>query len=92
LRRACLLLAQSGHCRPNLIGFEKLASSLTSQREDYVRRRDFIKGVAGSTVLWPLAAHAQADKMPVVGFINAAAAQNYKREVAAFLNGLRWLR
>jgi hypothetical protein len=57
-----------------------------------VRRRDFIKGVAGSTVLWPLAAHAQADKMPVVGFINAAAAQNYKREVAAFLNGLRWLR
>jgi putative ABC transport system substrate-binding protein len=54
-----------------------------------MRRREFIS-LLGGTVSWPLAARAQqADKMPVVGFINAATAQNYKRQVAAFLNGLR---
>jgi putative ABC transport system substrate-binding protein len=54
-----------------------------------MRRREFIS-LLGGTVSWPLAARAQqAGKLPVVGFINAAAAQNYKRQVAAFLNGLR---
>ena len=55
-----------------------------------MRRRAFITLVGGAAVGWPLAARAQqTDKMPVVGFINAAIAQNYKRQVAAFLNGLR---
>jgi putative tryptophan/tyrosine transport system substrate-binding protein len=55
-----------------------------------MRRREFIKVIAGSAAAWPLAAFAQqADKMPVVGFINAAAEQDYQRQVAAFLNGLR---
>ena len=55
-----------------------------------MRRRAFITLVGGAAVGWPLAARAQqTDKMPVVGFINAATAQNYRRQVAAFLNGLR---
>ena len=55
-----------------------------------MRRRDFIKVIVGSAAAWPLAVRAQqADKLPVVGFINAATAQNYRRQVAAFLNGLR---
>jgi len=54
-----------------------------------MRRREFIS-LLGGAAAWPLTARAQrADKMPVVGFINAAAAQNYKLEIAAFLNGLR---
>jgi putative ABC transport system substrate-binding protein len=54
-----------------------------------MRRREFISLLSGAAA-WPLTARAQqADKMPVVGFINAAAAQNYKRQVAAFLNGLQ---
>jgi ABC-type uncharacterized transport system substrate-binding protein len=52
-----------------------------------MQRRDFIKVVAGSAVAWPVAARAQ-QAMPVVGFLNAASAQVYTRQLAAFLKGL----
>jgi putative ABC transport system substrate-binding protein len=54
-----------------------------------MRRREFIKIVAGSAIgTLPLASHAQQGAMPVVGFINAASAENFKRQVAAFAEGL----
>jgi putative tryptophan/tyrosine transport system substrate-binding protein len=53
-----------------------------------MRRRDFIKYVGAGAVAWPLAARAQQPAMPIVGFINAASAQNYTRQLAAFLKGL----
>jgi putative tryptophan/tyrosine transport system substrate-binding protein len=54
-----------------------------------VRRREFIKIVAGSALgTLPLPSYAQQAAMPVVGFINAASAENQKRLVAAFLKGL----
>jgi putative ABC transport system substrate-binding protein len=53
-----------------------------------VRRRDFIKVIAGSTAAWPLAARAQQPAIPVIGFINAAPAQSYGPQLAAFLKGL----
>jgi hypothetical protein len=52
-----------------------------------MRRREFIT-LIGGLAAWPLAAHAQQPAMPVVGFINAAAAQSYKQQLAAFLKGL----
>jgi putative tryptophan/tyrosine transport system substrate-binding protein len=56
--------------------------------EGYVRRRDFIKVVAGSTAVWPLAARAQQPAMPVIGFLNGASPQGYRQQVSAFVKGL----
>jgi putative tryptophan/tyrosine transport system substrate-binding protein len=54
-----------------------------------MRRREFIKIVCGSAIgALPLASFAQQGAMPVVGFINAASAENFKRQVAAFFDGL----
>ena len=54
-----------------------------------MRRRDIVTLFGGAAVSWPLVARAQQPGMPVVGFINAASAQRYKRQLAAFLRGLR---
>ncbi|MGA9438222.1 MAG: ABC transporter substrate-binding protein, partial [Pseudolabrys sp.] len=53
-----------------------------------MRRRDFIGMVGSAAATWPLAARAQQSAMPVIGFINAAPAQSYKPQLAAFLKGL----
>jgi putative tryptophan/tyrosine transport system substrate-binding protein len=52
-----------------------------------MRRREFIGGL-GITALWPLVAQAQQPVIPVVGFLNSQSAQNYQRQLAAFLDGL----
>jgi putative ABC transport system substrate-binding protein len=54
-----------------------------------VRRRDFIRGVAGSTVVWPLAARAQ-QAMPVIGYLSSGSADNvyFARLAAGFRKGL----
>ena len=53
-----------------------------------MRRREFITLLGGVVASWPRAGRAQQAAMPVVGFINAASAQNYTRQLAAFLKGL----
>jgi putative tryptophan/tyrosine transport system substrate-binding protein len=52
-----------------------------------MRRRDFITIIASTAAAWPVAVRAQ-QTMPVIGFINAASAQNYARQLAAFHKGL----
>ena len=51
-----------------------------------MRRREFITLLGGAAISWPLTARAQ--QVPIVGFINAASAENYSRQLAAFLKGL----
>jgi putative tryptophan/tyrosine transport system substrate-binding protein len=53
-----------------------------------MRRRDFIKGIAGSATVWPFAAHAQQSAMPVIGFLLPSSPEGYASEVAGFLQGL----
>ena len=62
----CLLLTQSGHRRSDLIGFENWRRP--KPRGDMMRRRDFIKIIAGSATMWPLATGAQqsSKKIPVL--------------------------
>jgi putative tryptophan/tyrosine transport system substrate-binding protein len=52
-----------------------------------MRRREFITGLS-SAALWPLLAQAQQPVIPVVGFLNSQSAQDYQRQLAAFLDGL----
>jgi len=53
-----------------------------------MRRRDFIKVIAGSIATWPLAARAQQRAMPLVGWLNSETPSGYAPMVAAFRQGL----
>src|SRR5215469_9759294 len=52
-----------------------------------MRRRDFIKVVAGSVVTRPLATRAQQPTMPVIGFLNLSSPDAYR--LRAFHQGLK---
>jgi hypothetical protein len=54
-----------------------------------MRRRDFIKFVAGSAAVWPLAADGQQPVLPVIGFVNGASPVGYAPYVTAFHQGLK---
>jgi putative ABC transport system substrate-binding protein len=54
-----------------------------------MRRRDLIKGIAGSVIAWPLAARAQQPAMPVIGFLGASTPSSWAPWTSAFLQGLR---
>jgi len=52
-----------------------------------MRRRDFIKFIAGSAV-WPVAANAQPTNKPVIAFLSARSAKESAHLVDAFRKGL----
>ena len=54
-----------------------------------MRRRDFIKVVAGSAAARPLAVWAQQSAMPVIGFLNSVSAPPFANYVAGFRAGLK---
>jgi putative ABC transport system substrate-binding protein len=53
-----------------------------------MRRRDFIKIIAGSATVWPLVARAQQPTMPVVGFLNSLGSNDRSNLRDAFHRGL----
>jgi putative tryptophan/tyrosine transport system substrate-binding protein len=54
-----------------------------------MRRRDFIKVVAGSAITRPLAARAQQPAMPVIGFLRSATLADATNLMTAFRQGLQ---
>ena len=53
-----------------------------------MRRRDFIKAIAGSAVVWPLGARAQQAAMPVVALVGGGGGDMSVRYITAFGRGL----
>jgi putative tryptophan/tyrosine transport system substrate-binding protein len=53
-----------------------------------MRRRDFIKVVAGSAAVWPLTARAQQPAMPVIGFTRRGPSKAGAYMLEAFRKGL----
>jgi len=54
-----------------------------------MRRRDFIKAIAGSVAPWSALVDAQQAQMPVVGYITATASDEGEPRAAAFRRGLQ---
>jgi putative ABC transport system substrate-binding protein len=52
-----------------------------------MRRREFI-AVLGSAAAWPVVARAQQPGMPVIGFLNSGAPEQFADRGAAFRSGL----
>src|SRR6516165_1105833 len=52
-----------------------------------MRRRDFIKAIAGSATAWPLQARAQ-QPIPVIGYLGTTTADDFASRLAAFREGL----
>jgi putative ABC transport system substrate-binding protein len=53
-----------------------------------MRRREFIAGLGGAAVAWPIAARAQQSSVPVVGFLSPGSAATRRITLAAVRQGL----
>src|SRR6266568_1499814 len=55
----------------------------------HMRRRDFIKVIAGSAIAAPRAARAQQPGVPLIGFLGSVSPEMYTARLRAFRQGLR---
>jgi putative ABC transport system substrate-binding protein len=72
----------------NLLGFEPNWRRPKPWEDGYVRRREFIKVVAGSAAIWPLATLAQQSAMPIIGYLSGRARDDVTDLLSAFREGL----
>jgi len=53
-----------------------------------MRRREFIKAVAGSAAAWPFASHAQQSAIPVIGYLNLGSPESDTPRLTGLRRGL----
>ena len=53
-----------------------------------MRRRDFIRAIAGSVLAWPLTSHAQQSAIPVIGYLGGETPERFATRLRAFREGL----
>jgi putative tryptophan/tyrosine transport system substrate-binding protein len=53
-----------------------------------MRRREFIAGLGGAAIAWPLPAQAQQPTMPLIGFLHSGSPEFRRAMLAAFHRGL----
>jgi putative ABC transport system substrate-binding protein len=53
-----------------------------------VRRRDFITAMTGAAATWPIAAHAQNRRLPVIGFVDPRSIETMGNRLRGFRRGL----
>jgi len=53
-----------------------------------IGRRELLAALGGAVIVWPLAARAQQQAVPVVGFLHSGSPEPNANRVAAFRKGL----
>ena len=53
-----------------------------------MKRRDFIRLLAGAAVAWPIASRAEQPAVPVIGYLSGRSPEDTVGELAAFQKGL----
>src|SRR5512143_736669 len=81
-------MTQSGH-RASLNGPHLNSYDVLSEVSGAaMRRRDFIKVIAGSAAAFPFAVQAQQQAVPIIGYLSFTAPEERPTLVAAFRQGL----